>query len=171
MKRLFLIMTLAIASLFVAKAQKFALLDMEYIMKNIPAYEIMNKQLEDQSKKWQAELNKLEAEAKSLYEKYQKDLVFLTAEQKKQREELIVAKEKEAYELKRKYFGPEGELFKKREKLMKPIQDEIWKVLKEIAERNSFKLIIDRSSSKIVYADPSVDISSSVLSSLGFSSR
>lgn len=152
----------------VANAQKFALLDMEYIMKNIPSYKIMNKQLEDQSKKWQSEITKIENEVSEMYKKYQNDMVFLSAEQKKKQEEAIVAKEKQGYDLKKKYFGPEGELFKKRETMMKPIQDEIWKVLKEISQKNGFQMIIDRSSSKIVYADPNLDISSSVLSALGF---
>ena len=85
----------------------------------------------------------------------------------KQREESIVALEKQAYELKRKYFGPEGELFKKRESLMKPIQDRVWAAMKELARRGGLQLIIDRSSSKIVYADPGLDISEAVVSTLG----
>lgn len=168
MRRLFFVISFMSMMTLVANAQKFALLDMEYIMKNIPSYKIMNKQLEDQSKKWQSEITKIENEVSEMYKKYQNDMVFLSAEQKKKQEEAIVAKEKQGYDLKKKYFGPEGELFKKRETMMKPIQDEIWKVLKEISQKNGFQMIIDRSSSKIVYADPNVDISSSVLSALGF---
>lgn len=168
MRRLFFVISFLSMMTLVANAQKFALLDMEYIMKNIPSYKIMNKQLEDQSKKWQSEITKIENEVSEMYKKYQNDMVFLSAEQKKKQEEAIVAKEKQGYDLKKKYFGPEGELFKKRETMMKPIQDEIWKVLKEISQKNGFQMIIDRSSSKIVYADPNVDISSSVLSALGF---
>lgn len=168
MRRLFFVISFLSMMTLVANAQKFALLDMEYIMKNIPSYKIMNKQLEDQSKKWQNEITKIENEVSEMYKKYQNDMVFLSAEQKKKQEEAIVAKEKQGYDLKKKYFGPEGELFKKRETMMKPIQDEIWKVLKEISQKNGFQMIIDRSSSKIVYADPNVDISSSVLSALGF---
>lgn len=168
MRRLFFVISFLSMMTLVANAQKFALLDMEYIMKNIPSFKIMNKQLEDQSKKWQNEITKIENEVSEMYKKYQNDMVFLSAEQKKKQEEAIVAKEKQGYDLKKKYFGPEGELFKKRETMMKPIQDEIWKVLKEISQKNGFQMIIDRSSSKIVYADPNVDISSSVLSALGF---
>lgn len=168
MRKIFFAIAIIIGSTFLMNAQKFALLDMEYIMKNIPAYQIMNKQLEDQSKKWQSEVNTLEEEVSSMYKKYQNDMVFLSDEQKKAQENAIVAKEKQTYDLKKKYFGPQGELFKKRESLMKPLQDEVWKILKQIAQQNGYKMIIDRSSSKIVYADPSIDISNSVLSSLGF---
>lgn len=169
MKRLFFVISFISLISFAANAQKFALLDMDYIMKNIPAYKIMNKQLEDQSGKWQKEIATMENQVADMYKKYQNDMVFLSAEQKKKQEELIVAKEKESYELKKKYFGPEGELFKKRETMMKPIQDEVWKVLKDLARKNGYQMIIDKSSGKIVYADPSIDISSSVLSALGFS--
>ena len=107
-------------------AQKFALVDLEYILKNIPAYERANEQLNQVSKKWQAEVEALTTEAETLYKNYQSEAVFLSEEQKTKREEAIVAKEKEAAELKKKYFGPEGELYKKRESLMAPIQEEIY---------------------------------------------
>ena len=105
------------------KAQKFALLDMEYILKNIPAYERANEQLNQVSKKWQAEVEALNLEASTMYKNYQNEVVFLSQEQKKAKQEAIMQKEKEASDLKKKYFGPEGELFKKRESLMSPIQD------------------------------------------------
>ena len=96
-------------------AQKFALIDMEYILKNIPAYEMTNEQLSQVSKKWQNEVEAIQQEAQNMYKNYQSDLVFLSAEMKTKREEEIVKKEQEAQDLKRKYFGPEGELYKKRE--------------------------------------------------------
>ena len=95
-------------------AQKFALVDMEYILKNIPAYERANEQLNQVSKKWQAEVDALTTEAQTLYKNYQNEVVFLSQEQKKAKQDAIVAKEKEAADLKKKYFGPDGELFKKR---------------------------------------------------------
>ena len=116
MKKLFLILLVMTSAS--AMAQKFALIDMEYILKNVPAYERANEQLNQVSKKWQAEVDALTQEAQTLYKNYQSEAVFLSNEQKTQREEAIVAKEKEAAELKRKYFGPEGELYKKRESLM-----------------------------------------------------
>ena len=122
MKKLILFAILAIASL-TANAQKYALIDMEYVLKNIPAYERANEQLAQVSKKWQAEVEALNLEAATMYKNYQNEVVFLSQEQKKAKQEAIMQKEKEAAELKKKYFGPEGELFKKRESLMSPIQE------------------------------------------------
>lgn len=167
MKKLFLIlMVLASAN---AMAQKFALIDMEYILKNVPAYERANEQLNQVSKKWQAEVDALTQEAQTMYKNYQSEAVFLSNEQKTQREEGIVAKEKEAAELKRKYFGPEGELYKKRESLMAPIQDEIYNAVKDISDLKGYSLILDRASDAgIIYANPKIDISNEVLTKLGY---
>lgn len=152
-----------------AQAQKYALLDMEYILKNIPAYERANEQLSQISKKWQAEVEAVNNEAATLYKNYQNEVVFLSQEQKKARQEAIMNKELEASELKKKYFGPEGELFKKRQALMTPIQDEIYNTVKEISELRGYSLVIDRSSDNgIIYGSPKVDISNEVLQKLGY---
>ncbi len=157
--------SLAMTSL---SAQNVALVDMQYILGKLPAYQMMNKQVESLTDKWQKEVKQIETEAQSLYEKYQKEQVFLSDEQKKVKEEEIVAKEKEAYTLKHKYFGPKGELFKKREALMKPIRQEVWKSLKKLAMKRGHQIIMDKETSKIVYADPVVDLSKQVLTDLGF---
>ena len=150
-------------------AQKFALVDMDYILKNIPAYERANEQLNQVSKKWQAEVDALTSEAQTLYKNYQSEAVFLSEDQKTKREEAIVAKEKEAAELKRKYFGPEGELYKKRESLITPIQDEIYNAVKDISEQKGYSLILDRASDAgIIFASPKVDISNELLTKLGY---
>ena len=152
-----------------ANAQKFALIDMEYILKNIPAYERANEQLNQISKRWQSEVEAVALEAQTLYKNYQSEAVFLSEEQKVRKEEEIVAKEKEAQELKRKYFGPEGELYKKRESLMKPIQEEIYNAIKDIAEAKKYMRVDDRASSpSILFANPAVDISDEVLAKLGY---
>ena len=152
-----------------ARAQKFALMDMEYILKNIPAYERANEQLNQVSKQWQAEVDALTAEAQTLYKNYQNEVVFLSKEQKQERQDAIVAKEKAAADLKRQYFGPEGELFKKRTALMSPIQDEIYNVVKDIAEQRGYQLVLDRASdSGIIFASPKIDISSEILRKLGY---
>ena len=167
MKKLFLILMVMVSA--DAMAQKFALIDMEYILKNIPAYERANEQLNQVSKKWQAEVDALTQEAQTLYKNYQSEAVFLSNEQKTQREDAVVAKEKEAAELKRKYFGPEGELYKKRESLMAPIQDEIYNAVKDISDMKGYSLILDRASdSGIIFANPKIDISNEVLSKLGY---
>ena len=153
-----------------ASAQKFALMDMGYVLKNIPAYERANEQLNQVSKKWQAEVEALNTEASTMYKNYQNEMVFLSQEQKKAKQEEIMKKEKEASDLKRKYFGPEGELFKKRESLMSPIQEEIYNAVKEVSELRGYSLVIDRASDTgIIYGSPKIDISNEVLQKLGYS--
>ena len=153
-----------------ASAQKFALIDMDYILKNIPAYERANEQLNQVSKKWQAEVDALNTEAQTMYKNYQNEVVFLSQEQKQKRQDAIVAKEKDASELKKKYFGPEGELFKKRESLMSPIQDEVYNAGKDISDLRGYSLVLDRASnSGIIFGSPKIDISNEVLSKLGYS--
>jgi len=167
MRKLFFFL-LAIFSIS-GMAQKFALVDMEYILKNVPAYERANEQLNQVSKKWQAEVDALTSEAQTLYKNYQSEAVFLSEEQKTKREEAIVAKEKEAAELKRKYFAPEGELYKKRESLMAPIQEEIYNAVKDISDQKGYSLILDRASDAgIIFASPKIDISNEVLTKLGY---
>ncbi len=169
MKRVFIAIVALMAIAVSADAQKFALVDMEYILNHIPAYERAGEQLNQVSKKWQAEVEVLQTEAQNMYKKYQSEAVFLSDEQKVKSEEAIVAKEKEAADLKKKYFGPEGELFKKRESLMAPIQDEIYNAIKDISELKGYSLILDRASdSGIIFASPKADISNEVLSKLGY---
>lgn len=170
MKKVFLALIFAAACAFGASAQKFALIDMEYILKNIPAYEMANEQLNQVSTRWQKEVETKAKEAETLYKNYQADMVFLTDEQKKKKEEEILAKEKEATELRNKYFGPEGELYKKRQSLMKPIQDDIYNAIKKVADEKGYQTIFDRASSaNIIYASPRIDVSNLVLEKLGYS--
>ena len=167
-----ILMSLMALMALTAGAQKFALLDMEYILKNIPAYERANEQLNQVSKKWQAEVEALNTEAATMYKNYQNEVVFLSEEQKKRRQEDIMGKEKEASELRKKYFGPEGELFKKRESLMSPIQDEIYNAVKDISELRGYSLVLDRSSDGgIIFGSPKIDISNEVLEKLGYSAN
>ena len=141
MKKVIMMMVMCAATLSL-HAQKFALLDMDYILRNIPAYERANEQLSQVSKKWQAEVEALQTEAQTMYKS----------------------------ELKKKYFGPEGELFKKRTALMSPIQEEIYNAVSEIADLRGYQLVLDRASdSGIIFGSPKVDISSEVLSRLGYS--
>ncbi|GHT37707.1 membrane protein [Bacteroidia bacterium] len=170
MKKIIALCSFMLLCSLAGNAQKFALIDMEYILKNIPAYEMTNEQLNQVSKRWQNEVEALQQEAQNMYKSYQSDLVFLSPEMKTKREEDIVKKEQAAQDLKRKYFGPEGELYKKRESLMKPIEDEIYTAAKEIAENNNYQVILDRGSAvSIIYASPKIDISNEVLRKLGYS--
>ena len=170
MKRLILSVAIALMSVVAAQAQKFALIDMEYILQQIPAYAEANQQLDTLSKQWQAEIDKSAKEAKTLYEAYQKDASKLTAAQKTAQEDAIVAKEKATVELRKKYFGPEGELVKKRETLITPIQDAIYTAVKEIALQRKYDVVFDRASSQnMIFASPDIDISDIVLAKMGYS--
>ncbi|MBE6309683.1 MAG: OmpH family outer membrane protein [Bacteroidales bacterium] len=170
MKKIVLSLIACVAMVLSANAQKFALVDMEYILKNIPAYEMANEQLNQVSLRWEKEVEDLAKEAETLYKNFQNDMVFLTDEQKKKKEQEIVAKEKEATDLKYKYFGPQGELFKKRESLIKPIQDDVYEAIKKVSEERGYQAIFDRASSQsIVFASPRIDVSNLVLEKLGYS--
>lgn len=169
MKKLTLALFMTLAIAFGASAQKFALIDMEYILKNVPAYEMANEQLNQISQRWQKEVEAKATEAQTMYKNYQSDMVFLTDEQKTKKEAEIVAKEKEATELRYKYFGPEGELYKKRQSLMQPIQDEIYNAVKKVSEEKGYQCIFDRASSaNIIFASPRIDVSNDVLAKMGY---
>lgn len=169
MKKMILTIMVMVAAV-AANAQKFALVDMEYILKNVPAYERANEQLNQVSKKWENEVEVLLKEAETLYKKYQSESVFLSDTQKTKTEEAIMAKEKEASELKKKYFSSEGELYKKRQSLLAPIQDEIYNAVKDICDQKGYQLVLDRASGgSIIYASPKIDISDEVLTKLGYS--
>jgi outer membrane protein len=143
---------------------------MDYILKNIPEYETINEQISQASQKWQTEVEAIQNTAQTMYKKYQNDLSTLSANDKTKREEEIVKKEQEAQELKRKYFGPEGELYKKRESLMKPLQDDIYEAIKVLSEEKGLQMVMDRASSmNIIFASPKIDISDEVLNKLGYS--
>ena len=122
------------------------------------------------SKKWQAEVEALSNEAATMYKNYQNEVVFLSQEQRKAKQEAIMKKEKDAGELKKKYFGPEGELYKKRESLIAPIQEAVYNAVKELSEQRGYSLVLDRASDTgIIFGSPKIDISNDVLGRLGYS--
>lgn len=169
MKKILLILLTVVAVSISASAQKFALVDMEYILRNVPSYEMANEQLNQISARFEKEVNDKSAEAETMYKNYQSDRVFLTDEQKQARENEIVVMEKEVSDLRYKYFGSEGELFKKRQSLMKPIQEEVYEAIKAVSQEKGYQVIFDRASSQsIVFASPRIDISNDVLAKLGY---
>lgn len=170
MKKTILSTLLLLTVCLAANAQKFALIDTEYILENIPEYEETNRLLEQKSQQWQAEVEKLSEEAKQLYKNYQSQIATLSETQRGKKEEEIVAKEKAVADLRRKYFGPEGELYKLREERMRPIEDDIYAAVKEIATRRGYAAVVDRASaSSLIFASPDIDISDEVLAKLGYS--
>ena len=170
MRKSVLSIMLLFAISMAASAQKFALIDTEYILKNIPAYQSANEQLQEATKKYQSEVEVIAKEAQQMFKDYQAQSSTLSAAQKTKKEDEIVAKEKSAAELKRIYFGPEGELAKMQEKLINPIQDEIYGAVKELSQLHGYDLVLDRASAAgIIFANPRIDISDEVLRKLGYS--
>ena len=170
MKKFILSALLLITCMVTANAQKFALGDMEYIMQRIPAYQQATQQMESLSKNRQSQIEAKANEAKSLYEAYQKQASSLSANQRTQKEEAIIAKEKEVAELRKTFFGPEGELAKKQQELIEPIQNAVYNAVKDIATLKGYDAVIDRASAQsMIFASPRIDISNEVLSKLGYS--
>ena len=148
--------------------EKMAYVDMQYILKNLPQYETANEQLNMISRRWQKDIETAQQEAQILATNYQTEQIFLSAEMKQRREEEILAKEQEVLELKRKYFGQDGEWYKKRESLLKPIQDEIYTAIQEIANEKRYDVVKDRSAEpSLIYMSSKLDISDQVLEKLG----
>lgn len=173
MKQKLMIAVMAIvasAMLSPMMAQKFsvAYVDMQYILKNLPQYETANDQLNMISKRWQKDIDAAQQEAQILATNFQTEQIFLSPEMKQRREEEILAKEQEVLELKRKYFGQDGEWYKKRESLLKPIQDEIYNAIQDIANEKRYDVVKDRSAEpSLIYMSSKLDISDQVLEKLG----
>ena len=170
MKKIVLILTAALMSFGItfAKDQSIAYIDMAYILKNLPQYEQANEQLSMLSKRWQKEIDAAQQDARVMATNYQTEQIFLSETMRTQREQEIVKKEQEVLELKRKYFGQEGELYKKREALIKPIQDEIYTAIQDLANEKRIDIVKDRSADpSLIYMSSKLDISDQVLHKLG----
>ena len=151
-----------------AKDQSIAYIDMAYILKNLPQYEQANEQLSMLSKRWQKEIDAAQQEARVMTTNYQTEQIFLSETMRREREQEIVKKEQEVLELKRKYFGQEGELYKKREALIKPIQDEIYNAIQDLANEKRIDIVKDRSADPaLIYMSSKLDVSDQVLHKLG----
>ena len=169
MRKIIVLTVLMVAATISGTAQKFAFVDSEYIRNNIPAFTAAQQQLDKLSEGWEKEVANGYANVEQMYKDYQAEVVLLSQDQKKKREEAIIAKEKEIKDLQNTYFGMEGELYKKREELVKPIQDEILKAIKEISVEGSYAVIFDTSAgSDILFANPRYDLSDQVLQKLGY---
>lgn len=169
MKRLIALTATVLLFAATASAQKFAFVDSDYILKNIPSYNAAQEQLNKLSEQYESEISAQYAEVEKMYKTYQSERVLLTDDVRKKREEDIMKKEEEVKSLQQKYFGPEGELFKKREELVKPIQDALYKAVKEISAEGNYALIFDSASgASILYSNPRYDISDEVLKKMGY---
>lgn len=152
-----------------AQAQKFAFIDTEYILQNIPAYTAAQDQLNQLSSQYQKELESMHAEIEQMYSDFQAESVLLSEDMKKKREDVIVSKEKDYKQLQRKYFGPDGDLFKKRQGLIKPIQDDIFNAVQEISNDGGYAVIFDKADgTTLFFTNPRYDLSDQVLEKLGY---
>ncbi|MCF8379966.1 MAG: OmpH family outer membrane protein [Bacteroidales bacterium] len=168
MKKLGLLFIGAIMA-FSVNAQKFAFVDTEYILDRIPSYKAAQDQVDKLSAEYEKELEAMYSEVETLYKSYQNEKVLLTEEQRSQKEDAIIAKEKSIKDLQQKYFGPEGAVFQKRQELVKPIQDEVYLAVKEIALEGGYAVIFDTSSGAgILYENARYNLSDEILQKLGY---
>jgi len=171
MKKAFFTLLL-LASAAVASAQRFAYVDTEYILDNVPEYKTAQTQLDDISKGWQADIEAKLKEVDQLYKNYQKEQVLLTDEMRQQRQKQIEDKEKAAKDLQKQRFGFEGDLFKKRQELVKPIQDKVYEAVQKVATAKGYDVIFDKSSGvTMLYAATKLDASDDVLKQLGYAPK
>jgi outer membrane protein len=169
MKRIYVMLAGLFLTFGLAVAQKYAFVDTDYILNNIPSYKAAQEQLNKISDGWQKEVEAKYAEIDKMYKDYQAERVLLAEDMRKQREDLIVTKEKEAKDLQKNYFGQDGALFKKRQELIQPIQDDIYRAIKDIATENGYAAIFDTSNGpSLIYTNPRYDISDEVLQKLGY---
>lgn len=169
MRKLFIIAGILLFCGVTTFAQKFAYVDTEYILDNIPSYKAAQQQLDQLSAQYQKEIESMHAEVEQMYKDFQSESVLLSDEMKKKREDVIVSKEKEYKELQRKYFGREGDLFKKRQGLVKPIQDDVFNAIQQISNEGSYAVIFDKSNGvTLIYTNPKFDLSDQVLAKLGY---
>ncbi|NLT00127.1 MAG: OmpH family outer membrane protein [Bacteroidales bacterium] len=150
-------------------AQKFAFIDSDYILQNIPSFNAAQEQLNQLSKQYQKELETMYADIEKMYQDFQSESVLLSEDMKRKREDVIITKEKEYKELQRKYFGPNGDLFQKRQGLVKPIQDDIFAAVEEIANEGAYAVIFDKAGGTALFVtNPKFDLSDQVLQKLGY---
>jgi len=170
MKKSAFVFILALSAAMAVHAQKFAYVDTQYILDNIPEFAEAQTQLDEISNQWQKEIEANLADVDKMYKDYQTQSVLLPDDLKKKKEQEIVEKEKEAKNLQRTRFGKDGDLFKKRQELVKPIQEKVYNAIQEIATNNNYAVIFDKGGSlTMMYANPKYDISDEVLDHLGAS--
>jgi len=169
MKKLVLITAFALFCSMAFSQQKFAYVDTQYILDNIPEYAAAQDKLDELSVEWQKDIEAKFKEVDSLYKKFETESVLLPEDIKKKRENDIVTKEKDAKALQKQRFGTTGDLYKKRQELVKPIQDKVYNAIEEISTEGGYGIIFDKSGSlTMLYTSPKIDKSDDVLDKLGY---
>lgn len=168
MKKMFWGLLLLMMSAVSAQAQKYCIIDSKYILEKIVDYRDAQTKLDQFSKTWQTEIDNRMQEVDRMYKAYQAERAMLSDDMRKKREEEIVAKEKAAKDLQKKYFGYEGDLFRKRQELVKPIQDRVYNAVQKMAANKAYDMVLDKAGGvTLFYADPKLDRSDDVLKILG----
>ena len=168
MNKVFLIGIVSVLLSLGTTAQRIAVIDTKYILSNIPEYKMLDKRIQVTSEEWQKEIDAKQATLDKMYKDYDAEQYMLTDELKKKRQADIKAKEKEIQELQKKRFGYQGDLFKKRQNLVKPIQDKVYNAIQKLAVARTYDLVLDKSEGiTIIFADPKLDKSDDVLRELG----
>jgi len=168
MKKLLLSLSLVLAMGIGANAQRYAIIDTKYILDKMPEYKNAQKALDATAESWQKEIDMRQEELNKMYRDFDAESVMLSDELKKKREDELFNKEKELRDLQKKRFGFEGDLFKERQKLIKPVQDKVYTAVQKLAVARSYDFILDKSEGiTVIFADPKLDKSEDVLRELG----
>ena len=168
MKKIIFIISFFLGVAFMANAQRYAVIDSKYILEKLPDYKESQTKLDQFSNQWQQEIEKKQADLDKMYKDYDAEQVMLTDVLKKKREDELYNREKEVRDLQKKRFGFEGDLFKKRQELIKPIQDKVYIAIQKLAIERSYDFILDKSEGiTVIFADPKLDRSDEVLKFLG----
>ena len=168
MKKIFLVTTCFLLFGFATNAQRYAVIDSKYILDKLPEYKEAQKKLDLFSEQWQQEIDQKQAAMDKMYKDYEAEQVMLSEVLKKKREDEMYNKEKELRDLQKKHFGFEGDLFKKRQELIKPIQDRVYNAVQKLAVEKLYDFILDKSEGiTVIFADPKLDKSDDVLKNLG----
>jgi outer membrane protein len=167
MKKVFFIACLMVLA-FASQAQRYAIVDTKYILDKLPEYKEAQKKLDQFSEQWQKEVDGKQGALDKMYKDFEAEQVMLSPELKKKREDELFVREKEVRDLQRKRFGFEGDLFKKRQELVKPIQDKVYNAIQKLAVNRSLDFILDKSEGiTVIFADPKLDRSEDILKDLG----
>jgi outer membrane protein len=168
MKKIILSTLIVFGMAFAASAQRYAVIDTKYILDRVPEYKDAQKKLDQFSEQWQREIDAKQSELDQMYRNYEAEQVMLSEELKKKREDELFNKEKEVRDLQKKRFGFEGDLFKKRQELIKPIQDKVYTAVQKLAANRQYDFVLDKSEGiTIIFADPKLDKSDDVLREMG----
>lgn len=168
MKKILLLIVFAVSSVIAVNAQRYAIIDTKYILNKMPEYVDADKKLQAISDQWQKEIDNMQAQLNDMYKNYDAEQYMLSDTLKKKREDELYNKEKEVRDLQKKRFGYQGDLFKERENLVKPIQDKVYNAVQKLSVAHGYDFVLDKSEGiTVIFADPKLDKSNDILSELG----